>query len=191
MNKLEYGNRHITGKTYNAVNSVNSIDNFDGISQSLTHFHALATKSTPFRETSFEDKSSGQIVDSVQSAQPPLKPVSADGPRTQPANAVRDGSFDQSRPKHEPGEPASVSEHVNSQTASPSTQNDKASRPDKNLKRLRAAEARRRHELLEEERELKDNLAEFWDSRFDKPRRRRAVMTPFEAHDRDTPSPEE
>lgn len=36
------------------------------------------------------------------------------------------------------------------------------------LKNLRAAEARYRYELLAEERELKQNLAEFWDVSFDK-----------------------
>ena len=36
------------------------------------------------------------------------------------------------------------------------------------LKNLRAAEARYRFELLAEERELKQNLAEFWDVSFDK-----------------------
>jgi len=34
-------------------------------------------------------------------------------------------------------------------------------------KSLRAAEARRRFELLQEERMLKDHLADFWDTRFE------------------------
>lgn len=36
------------------------------------------------------------------------------------------------------------------------------------LKNLRAAEARYRYELLAEERELQQNLADFWDVSFDK-----------------------
>ena len=36
------------------------------------------------------------------------------------------------------------------------------------LKNLVAAEARYRYELLAEERELKQNLADFWDVSFDK-----------------------
>jgi hypothetical protein len=36
------------------------------------------------------------------------------------------------------------------------------------LKNLVAAEARHRYELLAEERELKHNLADFWDIGFDK-----------------------
>ncbi len=53
---------------------------------------------------------------------------------------------------------------------------DKRSR--QSLKHQRAAEARQRFELLEEERELKDNLADFWDERFDKPRRRCVPLAP-------------
>lgn len=46
-------------------------------------------------------------------------------------------------------------------------------KPDKSatkreLKNLVAAEARYRYELLAEERELKQNLADFWDVSFDK-----------------------
>lgn len=190
MNKLELGRHPMAGNTHNMRKHLDSGDNLDADPHSLAHFHAVATRSIPFRERSFEEEFAGQIVDSTQSARTPLQRGGANGPTTQPANAVRGGSPDQSRPKHEPGEQAVVSEHVNSQPASPCTQNDKTSRPDKHLKKLRAAEARRRHELLEEERELQDNLAEFWDSRFDKPRRRRAGMTPLDAHTRDTPSPE-
>jgi hypothetical protein len=36
------------------------------------------------------------------------------------------------------------------------------------LKNLRAAEARHRYELLTEKRELQHNLADFWDAVFDK-----------------------
>jgi len=36
------------------------------------------------------------------------------------------------------------------------------------LKNLRVAEARYRYELLAEERELQQNLADFWDVSFDK-----------------------
>lgn len=46
-------------------------------------------------------------------------------------------------------------------------------KPDKSatkreLKNLMAAEARHRYELLAEERELRQNLADFWDTSFDK-----------------------
>ena len=51
-----------------------------------------------------------------------------------------------------------------------------------NPKHQRAAEARQRYELLEEERELLDNLADFWDERFDKPRRQRVALPPWDVH---------
>ena len=38
------------------------------------------------------------------------------------------------------------------------------------LKRLRAAEARRRFELLQEQRLLQDHLADFWDTSLDRKR---------------------
>jgi hypothetical protein len=44
------------------------------------------------------------------------------------------------------------------------------------LKNLHAAEARHRYELLTEERELQHNLAEFWDTAFDKDANRRTRL---------------
>ena len=44
------------------------------------------------------------------------------------------------------------------------------------LKNLMAAEARYRYELLAEERELKQNLADFWDISFDKVDNRRTKL---------------
>lgn len=49
-------------------------------------------------------------------------------------------------------------------------------------KSLRAAEARRRFELLQEERMLQDHLADFWDTRFVHDwQQANAVHTPFRA----------
>ena len=64
--------------------------------------------------------------------------------------------------------------------AAAARQHDKRSRQTR--KHRRAAEARQRFELLEEERELKDNLAEFWDERLDKPRKRRVPLPPWDVH---------
>ena len=51
-----------------------------------------------------------------------------------------------------------------------------------NAKYLRAAEARRRFELLQEEHMLQDQLADFWDTRFEKDRPHvDAMHTPLRA----------
>jgi hypothetical protein len=70
------------------------------------------------------------------------------------------------------GETESTSERSSIASANAYLQQDNPARSEQSRKGKRAAEARRRLELLEEERELQDNLAEFWDSRFDKPQRR-------------------
>ena len=65
------------------------------------------------------------------------------------------------------------------QTTTPDKKTSVKSQSMKNLKRLRAAEARRRFELLQEQRLLRDHLADFWDTSLDKKDRHGAGSCPL------------
>ncbi|MGB5276288.1 MAG: hypothetical protein WBO16_20110 [Gammaproteobacteria bacterium] len=52
--------------------------------------------------------------------------------------------------------------------ASPKKNEINKQKSNRDQKKLRAAEARYRYEIMQEERLLQDNLADFWDTRFEK-----------------------
>ncbi|NNJ98277.1 MAG: hypothetical protein HKP12_14085 [Gammaproteobacteria bacterium] len=124
-----------------------------------------------FLRSGTRDTDSRQYMDNANDVRPVRQYVEADSPGAQPVKIVVNNQLRQQSLKNSRGEPVATGESGNKQKANSHTQKDKKGCPDNDQKKLRAAEARHRLELLEEERELQDNLAEFWDSRFDKPRR--------------------
>lgn len=121
----------------------------------------------------FRDTDTRQHMDNGIDVRPVYQHVEADSPAAQPVKVVVNDRLHQQTLNNGRGELVATGASDTKQKANSYTRKDKKSCPDKDQKQLRAAEARHRLELLEEERELQDNLAEFWDRRFDKPRRRR------------------
>ena len=126
-----------------------------------------------FLRSRTRDTDSRQYMDNANDVRLVRQYVEADSPAAKPGKIIANDQLHQQSVKNDRDALVATGESGNKQKTNSCTQKDKKVCPDNDQKKLRAAEARHRLELLEEERELQDNLAEFWDRRFDKPRRRR------------------
>lgn len=126
-----------------------------------------------FLRSGTRDTDSRQYMDNANDLRPVRQYVEADSPAAQPGKTIVNDQLHQQSMTSDSDALVGTGESGNKQKVNSYTQKENKGCSDNDQKKLRAAEARHRHELLEEERELQDNLAEFWDSRFDKPRRYR------------------
>ena len=178
-------NRYIR-QTYGSTGTVtNYLKNIDlaAVSAPLngeqTNFDDQMAASRPPRRENSRAAESRQKVD----INPPSTPTTA-VPGSKPRRTARAQSDVHAKagtcgPSEEPVQQAGRGGHSGGAgKGSGRRQREKGPNP----KHQRAAEARQRYELLEEERELLDNLADFWDERFDNPRRQRVPLPPWDVH---------
>ncbi len=92
-----------------------------------------------------------------------------------PASTKHRQNLDDVRPSGHPNDRAGLQDPADSgaapQSATTDARESHRAQSRQNAKRLRAAEARRQFELLQEKRLLQDHLADFWDPGLDKKRR--------------------
>ena len=190
MNKIEFIGNSTDAKSQNGVDFITSVGIFDKNSQSFSLYRAVAIKSAALLQAPLYAVERGQNMNVLKTDPSLSRHEAAVVPTTRSDSVVRNDDLGQHESEQEPNEPAATDDRASEQTVDSYELKDNATRPDRHQKRLRAAEARRRLELLDEERELQDNLAEFWDSRFDKPRRWRPSMTLTDTLTRAAPPPE-
>ena len=184
-------NRYIR-QTYGSTDTVNNyLKTIDlaavsaPLNRDQDNFDDQMAASRPPRQEEPHTEESGQKVD-INSPSAPTRAA----PRNVARNSARAQSGEPSKagtcgPSEAPVQQASRGGHSGgARKGSGRRQREKGPNP----KHQRAAEARQRYELLEEERELLDNLADFWDERFDKPRRQRVPLSPWDVH-KEYPSP--
>ena len=174
-------NRYIR-QTYGSTDTVNNyLKTIDlaavsaPLNRDQSNFDDQMAASRPPRRENSHAAESGQKVDT----NPPSAPTKAVARKRARAHSGEPSEAGTCGPSEEPVQQASRGGHSGgARKGSGRRQREKGPNP----KHQRAAEARQRYELLEEERELLDNLADFWDERFDKPRRQRVALPPWDVH---------